>query len=70
MTLPPPHNFMIAFLLLLAPLPIYRAYELMVEHSQSKLSQAELLELQRATNFDKKELQQWYKGECLSVNET
>jgi len=30
--------------------------------SQSKLSQQELAELQRATHFDKKELQQWYKG--------
>ncbi|THV71244.1 hypothetical protein D6D29_09673 [Aureobasidium pullulans] len=30
--------------------------------SQSKLSQQELGELQKATHFDKKELQQWYKG--------
>ena len=30
--------------------------------SQSKLSQQELIELQKATHFDKKELQQWYKG--------
>lgn len=30
--------------------------------SQSKLSQQELSELQKATHFDKKELQQWYKG--------
>ncbi|GJJ75724.1 neuronal calcium sensor 1 [Entomortierella parvispora] len=30
--------------------------------SQSKLSTEELKELQRTTNFDKKELQQWYKG--------
>jgi len=29
---------------------------------QSKLSQQELAELQKATHFDKKELQQWYKG--------
>ncbi|CAD0016184.1 unnamed protein product, partial [Aureobasidium pullulans] len=29
--------------------------------SQSKLSQQELGELQKATHFDKKELQQWYK---------
>jgi len=29
---------------------------------QSKLSAAELEELQKATHFDKKELQQWYKG--------
>lgn len=32
-------------------------------HSQSKLSQQELLDLQKATHFDKKELQQWYKGQ-------
>lgn len=32
-------------------------------YSQSKLSQQELLDLQKATHFDKKELQQWYKGE-------
>lgn len=31
-------------------------------HSQSKLSQQELIDLQAATHFDKKELQQWYKG--------
>ena len=31
-------------------------------HSQSKLSQQELQDLQKATHFDKKELQQWYKG--------
>jgi neuronal calcium sensor 1 len=29
---------------------------------QSKLSQEQLSELQRSTHFDKKELQQWYKG--------
>ncbi|OAA40828.1 calcium sensor NCS-1 [Beauveria brongniartii RCEF 3172] len=29
---------------------------------QSKLSQEQLLELQKSTHFDKKELQQWYKG--------
>lgn len=29
---------------------------------QSKLSQEQLTELQRSTHFDKKELQQWYKG--------
>lgn len=32
-------------------------------NSQSKLSQQELIDLQKATHFDKKELQQWYKGE-------
>lgn len=30
--------------------------------SQSKLSQEELNQLQKDTHFDKKELQQWYKG--------
>ncbi|QSL66507.1 hypothetical protein MERGE_000887 [Pneumocystis wakefieldiae] len=30
--------------------------------AQSKLSQEQLLELQDLTKFDKKELQQWYKG--------
>ncbi|EMC95645.1 hypothetical protein BAUCODRAFT_34402 [Baudoinia panamericana UAMH 10762] len=30
--------------------------------SQSKLSPQELQDLQKATHFDKKELQQWYKG--------
>ncbi|KAI1018222.1 hypothetical protein LB505_001262 [Fusarium chuoi] len=29
---------------------------------QSKLSQDQLVELQKSTHFDKKELQQWYKG--------
>jgi len=32
--------------------------------SQSKLSSQELGDLQKATHFDKKELQQWYKGEA------
>jgi len=37
--------------------------KLIVRHySQSKLSQQELADLQKATHFDKKELQQWYKG--------
>ncbi|EFR00473.1 neuronal calcium sensor 1 [Nannizzia gypsea CBS 118893] len=31
-------------------------------HIQSKLSPSQLEELQRSTHFDKKELQQWYKG--------
>lgn len=35
---------------------------LMVFSSQSKLSQEELNQLQKDTHFDKKELQQWYKG--------
>jgi hypothetical protein len=30
--------------------------------SQSKLSPQQLEELQKSTHFDKKELQQWYKG--------
>ena len=34
-------------------------------NSQSKLSQQELSDLQKATHFDKKELQQWYKGQSL-----
>jgi hypothetical protein len=34
--------------------------------SQSKLSQQELSDLQKATHFDKKELQQWYKGELAA----
>lgn len=34
-----------------------------VTRSQSKLSQQELADLQKATHFDKKELQQWYKGQ-------
>lgn len=33
-----------------------------VIYRQSKLSPTQLDELQRATHFDKKELQQWYKG--------
>ncbi|TKA62366.1 Calcium-binding protein NCS-1 [Cryomyces minteri] len=33
--------------------------------SQSKLSQQELSDLQKATHFDKKELQQWYKGKLI-----
>lgn len=36
--------------------------KLIVHYSQSKLSQQELNDLQKATHFDKKELQQWYKG--------
>lgn len=35
---------------------------LMLWRRQSKLSPAQLDELQKATHFDKKELQQWYKG--------
>ena len=38
-------------------------------HSQSKLSQQELADLQKATHFDKKELQQWYKGESMFVSQ-
>lgn len=34
---------------------------------QSKLSQDQLLELQKSTHFDKRELQQWYKGESTSL---
>jgi hypothetical protein len=45
--------------------------ELTGEFRQSKLSQEQLTELQRSTHFDKKELQQWYKGEfmCSSQSE-
>jgi len=35
---------------------------LLTHSRQSKLSQEQLSELQRSTHFDKKELQQWYKG--------
>lgn len=41
--------------------------------SQSKLSSQELGDLQKATHFDKKELQQWYKGKTqstISLNDT
>lgn len=34
--------------------------------SQSKLSQEQLNQLQKDTRFDKKELQQWYKGTFLT----
>lgn len=37
--------------------------ELTNHASQSKLSQEQLTELQRSTHFDRKELQQWYKGQ-------
>ncbi|KAI4239253.1 MAG: hypothetical protein LQ349_000508 [Xanthoria aureola] len=33
-----------------------------IEISESKLSQDELAQLMKSTHFDKKELQQWYKG--------
>jgi len=38
--------------------------------SQSKLSHQEISDLQKATHFDKKELQQWYKGGfgCVSFS--
>ena len=36
-------------------------------HRQSKLSQDELNQLQKDTHFDKKELQQWYKGESMAL---
>ncbi|KAK8154853.1 hypothetical protein IWX90DRAFT_392567 [Phyllosticta citrichinensis] len=40
-----------------------QGHGLIVEfRSQSKLTQQELSDLQKATHFDKKELQQWYKG--------
>lgn len=37
---------------------------------QSKLSQEQLAELQKSTHFDKKELQQWYKGKRRRHGET
>lgn len=40
----------------------YSDDELTPNARQSKLSQEQLNELQRSTHFDKKELQQWYKG--------
>lgn len=39
-------------------------------YRQSKLSPTQLDELQRATHFDKKELQQWYKGGLRLVSMT
>ena len=36
-------------------------------YRQSKLSQDELNQLQKDTHFDKKELQQWYKGESVAI---
>ena len=49
--------------------------ELTENSRQSKLSQEQLSELQRSTHFDKKELQQWYKGKfamlyCCSLSAT
>jgi hypothetical protein len=44
-------------------------YNLRVFVRQSKLSQEQLNELQRSTHFDKKELQQWYKGTLPSPNQ-
>ncbi|KAK7567627.1 hypothetical protein IWX49DRAFT_583624 [Phyllosticta citricarpa] len=42
---------------------VLQEHTLIIEfHSQSKLTQQELTDLQKATHFDKKELQQWYKG--------
>jgi hypothetical protein len=37
-----------------------------VARSQSKLTQEQLSELQKATLFERKELQQWYKGTFCS----
>ncbi|RDW91902.1 EF-hand-3 [Coleophoma crateriformis] len=39
-----------------------RLFSHLATTSQSKLSQEQLSELQQNTHFDKKELQQWYKG--------
>lgn len=47
----------------IARIKVWKDGELTVHfRSQSKLSQQELVDLQKATHFDKKELQQWYKG--------
>ena len=35
----------------------------LIHNSKSKLSQDQLAQLQKDTHFDKKELQQWYKGQ-------
>jgi hypothetical protein len=43
-------------------IPVNQEDELTTSSRQSKLSQEQLSELQRSTHFDKKELQQWYKG--------
>jgi hypothetical protein len=43
-------------------------YTSVMGKSQSKLSADQLAELQKATHFDKKELQQWYKGASFSGN--
>nr|POE77868.1 calcium-binding protein ncs-1 [Quercus suber] len=43
-------------------------YSLIIQSSQSKLSQQELADLQKATHFDKKELQQWYKDKSGSID--
>lgn len=40
----------------------YHADTWFAHYRQSKLSQDQLAELQKSTHFDKKELQQWYKG--------
>ena len=46
---------------------VFGKHKLTVQYnSQSKLSQQELADLQKATHFDKKELQQWYKGSGAS----
>jgi hypothetical protein len=42
----------------------FRAYKKI--NSQSKLTQEQLTELQQATLFERKELQQWYKGSRFS----
>ena len=44
-----------------------QAEDELTDDRQSKLSQEQLSELQRSTHFDKKELQQWYKGMSYSI---
>jgi hypothetical protein len=46
---------------------IIEDHEELTDPRQSKLSQEQLGELQRSTHFDKKELQQWYKGKFSSI---
>ena len=45
-----------------------RRVRVLMRFSQSKLSQEQLNQLQRDTHFDKKELQQWYKGSSCRIH--
>jgi hypothetical protein len=46
--------------------PFENSILIFVMYSHSELSQDELIQLQKETHFDKKELQQWYKGRNTS----